>query len=269
MIVAADQSEASTSRWLVALLGVVALAWFRPMSAQEITQPSVTATGGSVAIGGDASNATISIYNGVQDLSGLVAAFTAQVGAQTEARARAEAEAGRLGAELNLTREAVIGILQVAGEGEVAPGQLPLVLAQVTERYNAQLDRLASVETALATDNPAIEALVEQARAAIARFDFAAGDALLARAEEADLAAARQARTLADQADAAADARQLRAAGYRAERGEAARTQRRYAEAAGHFAEAAGLVPTGMTKFGWTISGARPMRSTPGRRARL
>ena len=61
--------------------------------------------------------------------------------------------------------------------------------------------------------------------------------------EDAELAAAAQARAIARQASAAADARQLHAAKAREGRGDIALTQLRYGEAAGHFGAAASLLP--------------------------
>jgi oxygen-dependent protoporphyrinogen oxidase len=84
----------------------------------------------------------------------------------------------------------------------------------------------------------------------------------LLTAEEIERAAAEQARKLAEQAQAAAARRLLKAAALEAGQGQVALTRLRYAEAAGHYAAAAGAVPAAASPAPRRRGG----RSGPGRR---
>jgi hypothetical protein len=73
------------------------------------------------------------------------------------------------------------------------------------------LDRLV----ALNPDDPTIAELLDDARTALHANDYERADVLLTQAEAAELAAARQAQTLAEQAQTAAERRLLHAAATR------------------------------------------------------
>ena len=140
---------------------------------------------------------------------------------------------------LKIAQGAVDGFFQTLGEQNVPPEQLTSKLIEIASRFEATRQRLAALDP----DDPATKALVDQAQVALGKGHPDEASALLQRAEEAELAAAAQARTLAQQASAAADARQLHAAKAREGRGDVALTQLRYADAAGHFGAAASLLP--------------------------
>ena len=89
---------------------------------------------------------------------------------------------------------------------------------------------------------------------------LAAADGLLRQAKEGELAALRQARELKEKAQEAEDRHALNAAKMLAGRGNIALTQLRYADAAGHFKEAATLVPPGTRTRRRIIFTVKPMR---------
>ena len=184
---------------------------------------------------------TITVGLPPEQVQALVLAFTQQIGAAGEARAKAEADAARLAAQLGFTTEAVVGFFRILGERAVPPEQMPTRLGEIATRYRDLTDRLATLDP----DDPAAGELVDQARAAIETGRYDEADGLLERAEEVEWAAARQAEELARQAQEAADRHALKAAATRAQRGQVALTRLRYQEAAQHFATAAAGVPTG------------------------
>jgi len=169
----------------------------------------------------------------------LVTTFTQELSSTQAQRAAAEAKVAEIATELKFTTAAVIGFFQTLRQQSVAPEQLPQKLAQIANHFEATRQRLAALDM----DDPATKALADQARVELEKGHPDAASALLQRSEEAELAAAAQARALAQQASAAADARQLNAARAREGRGDVALTQLRYEEAAGHFVAAALLLP--------------------------
>jgi len=169
----------------------------------------------------------------------LVTTFTQELSNTQAERAAAEAKAAEIATELKFTTAAVIGFFQTLGQQSVPPEQLSQKLAQIANQFEATRQHLAMLDP----DDPATKALVDQARTELDKGHPDAASALLQRAEDAELAAAAQARVIAQQASAAADARQLHAARAREGRGDVALTQLRYGEAARHFGVAALLLP--------------------------
>jgi len=210
--------------------------------AVALNDTTVTAAPGGIAAGGDVKNNTINQTIIQQDpaaLAAVVKVLADQNAATTEARITAEREAAALAEKLKFTTEAVIGFLRTLGEHSVPPENITAKLIEIASQAIATRQRLALLEP----DDPATKALVDQAKVELDKGHPDAASGLLQRAEEAELAAAAQARALAQQASAAADARQLHAAQTRETRGDVALTQLRYAEAAGLFGSAVSLLP--------------------------
>ena len=177
-----------------------------------------------VAAGRDIRESTISIGLTPEQVRDLALAITRQESA-------AQAKVEELSRKLDVTHEAVIGFLKILNEQAVPLEKLPETLAKIAHRHRAMLDRLA----VLSPEDPAIKALIKQARTAVAEFNYDDADQLLGEAEAAELAALRMAEQLARQAQEAVDRRRLNAAAARAERGELSLTRLRYLEAAQHF----------------------------------
>ena len=149
---------------------------------------------------------------------------------------------GLLSKEIGVRKPAVENFLRILGEAKVPIEDLGSKLAEIAQRHRDMLDRWSVLED---DDDPAIRERTDAARAAIGDGDYDRADALLAEAEDMDLAAGWQARALEDQAKQAADRRFLSAAAKRAKRGELRLTRLDYPGAAKHFGAAAETVPTG------------------------
>jgi len=230
-------------RFAALLLGVT-LAAAGLGDAMALNDTTVTASPGGIAAGGDVKNNTINQTIIQQDpaaLAAVVKVLTDQNAATTEARIAAEREAATLAQKLTFTTDAVIGFLRTLGEQNVPPEKITAKLIEIANQAIATRQRLALLDP----DDPATKALVDQAKVELDNGHPDAASALLQRAEDAELASAAQARALAQQASAAADARQLHAANARESRGDVALTQLRYGEAAVLFGSAASLLPAG------------------------
>jgi hypothetical protein len=154
-------------------------------------------------------------------------------------KAKYEDQLEELSHQLHVTREAVVSFLKILNQQAVPLEKLPETLAEIAQRHQETLARLAALDP----EDPTIKALTDEARAAMEAGDYDRADVQLHQAEVAELAAARQAEILAEQAHAAAEKRWLNAAAVRAERGELSLTQLNYSEAAAHFKAASERVP--------------------------
>ena len=203
----------------------------------QIFGPGATAESGGVAITGDVTGSAITIGLSNNELIRLVSGLTSpDPAAQAEALALLRARVPE-GAAIQV--EAVATLLRVLGESQVPQDRLVPRFEEIARRHVEMLERLRSLEA----QDPETARLIEAARAAIAEGRFAEADALLVRAEDAELAGARQAQALAEEAQAAANTRLTTAAATRAERGELARRELDYLGASAHFAEAAEIAP--------------------------
>jgi hypothetical protein len=119
----------------------------------------------------------------------------------------------------------------------------------IVEQLEAQADTIKELEARLAAlaraDDPAVASLIGRARTALDDGHLADSDALLAQAEETDLAAART-------AAAQAEARLIRAAATIAERGRIAFLQADHLAAAAHYARATDTVPETAIEQRWS-----------------
>ncbi|WP_327650869.1 tetratricopeptide repeat protein [Aurantimonas sp. C2-3-R2] len=157
---------------------------------------------------------------------------------QLTAAVRGSSEySARIARDLGITESAVTNFFRILGREKVAPDRLLEKLAEIAERHVEQIARLRALDP----DDPATRTLLEDATRAIEEGRLTDADLILERAEETELAAARAARSLARQADRAAEKRLLTAAEARAERGGIASQQLDFLRAAEHFEEAADI----------------------------
>src|ERR1700730_2940489 len=224
----------SRDRWPGRLLLMVLV--FAP--AQVPAQTRIEAPGGVAAQ--SITNSPITFGLKPDEQLRMVEAFLQQSNVSSEARAKAEARAAELGTQLGFTREAVIGFFRIVGEQDVPLQQMPTKLGEIAARHRAMLNRWSVLDAG----DPATAALAAEAKTAIdvGRYDKA--DALLLRAQEQDIAAARQAEQLARDAQQAAERRFLRASESEGKRGDLAMTRLRYDDAAKRYAAAASMVPS-------------------------
>ena len=196
-----------------------------------------------IAIGGSVSNSTINNTVNKQDpivLAAMTKIFADQMAATTEARAQAEARAAELAQKLGFTSSAVAEFFKILGEQNVPVEKIPERLIEIAIHFAQTRDELAALEP----DDPHTAELAHSAKQALGAGRLAEADALLDQAKDTELAAFRQARELAQKAQEAADRHALAAARLLAGRGNIALTELHYTDAAGHFKEAASLIPT-------------------------
>lgn len=140
-----------------------------------------------------------------------------------------------LGKTLGVTQGAAVEMLRIIGEQDVPLEKLPQKLAEVAEQYKSAMARLSALDP----EDPVTRDLVQRAQAAIQSGHLEEADQLVSQAEQAELAAAHRTQQLAQQAQAAADQRLLRAAADVDVRANIAMTRLHYLDAARYFREAA------------------------------
>jgi tetratricopeptide (TPR) repeat protein len=145
-----------------------------------------------------------------------------------------QAEVRRAAAARGASERALAAVAERVSANLVVNGRVDIaqVLASIDERAQQVAELQTQLAAMQAADDPAVAALLAQARAAIEAGDLVGGDALLAQAAEIDLAgiARDQARLVA---------RQTRAAETNGERGRLAYTRADYLGAAALYARAA------------------------------
>jgi tetratricopeptide (TPR) repeat protein len=141
---------------------------------------------------------------------------------------------------LGVNENALKAFFATLGEQDVPLEQVPTKLGEIAARHRAMLDRWSVLDAG----DPATAALAAEAKTAIDNGRYDEADALLVRAQEQDMAAARQAEQLARDAQQAAERRFLRAAESEGKRGDLAMTRLRYDDAAKRYAAAASMVPS-------------------------
>jgi tetratricopeptide (TPR) repeat protein len=146
-----------------------------------------------------------------------------------------------LSRKLGVTQDATVTFLHILGQQEVPVESLAQKLYEVAEKYKSAMDRLAALDP----QDPATGDLIVRADAALKAGHLDETDRFLSQAEQAEVAAARQAQEVVRQAQAAADQRLLRAAAASDARGNIAMTKLQYLDAAEHFQEAVDFVPAG------------------------
>ena len=213
---------------LLALSAASAEAW--ALGDTEVTANQGVAAGGNIT--GD-----VTIGLPPAQIQALVITFTQQIGVATEARAKAEAQAAQVAAELGFTQNAVVAFFRILGEQDVPVEQMPTKLGEIAQRYR---DLLTQLKTTGSTD-PEVQRLKEQAERALDTGDFARTEELLNQAKARDLAAIEQMQATLAQLQADLDARKLSAADAAAQNGDLMMTQIRYMDAARYYAEAVKL----------------------------
>jgi tetratricopeptide (TPR) repeat protein len=173
---------------------------------------------GSIAIGGSVTGSTINIGVPPEQLAALVR----QAADLSETQKKVIA---KLEGELDLNQRQIRAALGILGENDILPERLAAKLVEIAERFKA----LQETTSAQPSDDPKTVALKAEAQKAIAEGDLAKADALLADVE------GEQRRAL--------DRLAVNAAETSARRGEISLARLRYAEAAKHFANAAGVFP--------------------------
>jgi tetratricopeptide (TPR) repeat protein len=236
--VGADRRRQGTKLVPPALAGVLlAFPWLLVGLAPTVEAQQATVELG-IANTGDLRARDIIIKKGLSEdeILTLMRAWRAEESASVQ---KVEELAGKLA----VNQAAVTNFLRILDEQNVPDDRILIKLAEIASRHLELVDRL----TVLESDSDPAGAALADARTAIEIGDYDRADALLARAEEADLAAARSAEELARQATAAAERRFLLAASRRAERGELSLIRLNYLEAAEHFKTALELVPAAAT----------------------
>jgi tetratricopeptide (TPR) repeat protein len=145
--------------------------------------------------------------------------------------------------KLGVTREAAKALLRIAGEQDVPDERLAEILTKIANDYK----RLQQQAAALTAENPAGRALVREARQELDAGRFERAREVLQEVVQTQLAAANEARKLANQANAAADAQMLGAANAIASQADVAMISGDYLQAVRTFAKAADLVPSSNT----------------------
>ena len=118
--------------------------------------------------------------------------------------------------QLGVQQGAAITVLRIVGQQDVALDKLPQKLAEVAEQYKTATERLKALDP----QDPITRDLVQRAQTAITTGHLDEADQLVGQAEQAELTAAHLAQQLAQEAQAAADQRLLRAASDVAVRGD-------------------------------------------------
>jgi hypothetical protein len=201
----------------VAALGMCFLALITATYAQQIKADT-----GGVAIGGSVTGSTINIGIPQEKVDELVRDAKRPL---EELTSQQRENIALLKEKLDLNERQVHAALGILGENDIPPERLAAKLVEIAERFR-DLQATASAQPG---DDPKIAALKTDAQKAIEAGELTKADALLADVET------EQRRAL--------DRSAVDAAETSAQRGEIALTRLRYAEAAKHFANAAGAFP--------------------------
>jgi len=201
----------------VAALGMCFFALNTTAHAQQ-----VKADTGGVAIGRDVIQSTVIIGIPQEKVDELVREAKRPL---EELTAQQRENIALLKERLDLNERQVRAALGIVGENDISPERLAAKLVEIAESFKA----LRETASAQPGDDPKIAALKADAQKAIEAGELGKADALLADVET------EQRRSL--------DRLAINAAETSARRGEIAFTRLRYAEAAKHFANAAGVFP--------------------------
>jgi tetratricopeptide (TPR) repeat protein len=201
---------------LVAALGMCFLASITVARAQ------VRADTGSIAIGGSVTGSTVIIGIPQEKVDELVREAKRPL---EELTTQQRENIALLKEKLDLNVGQVRGALAILGENDIPPERLAAKLVEIAERFRD----LQATALAQPGDSPTIITLKAEAQKAIEAGELARADALLADVED------EQRRGLHRVA--------VNVAETSSRRGEIALTRLRYAEAAKHFANAAGAFP--------------------------
>jgi tetratricopeptide (TPR) repeat protein len=202
---------------LVAALGMCFFASNVTAHAQQIKADT-----GSIAIGGSVTSSTVIIGIPQEKVDELVRDAKRPL---EELTTQQKENIALLKEKLDLNVSQVRAALGILGENDIPPERLAAKLVEIAQRFK-DLQATASAQPG---DDPKIAALKADAQKAIDAGELAKADALLADVE--------------DEQRLGLDRLAVNAAETSAQRGEIALTRLRYAEAAKHFANAAGAFP--------------------------
>ncbi|CAN5906225.1 hypothetical protein BH20PSE1_BH20PSE1_14300 [soil metagenome] len=196
--------------------GWQAFTYFAQPNSTEQPSPTVTASGGGVAPGGDlritqTGPGTLTV-GGVHDIP--------------------PEDFQRVSGELGVTQAALASFFKILEKQKVAPEDLDSTLREFAKRYRQLEEDLKR----FTSEDPEVAALREQAREALEAGDFDRAEQLLNEASSKDLTAAERQESMAKQ-------RRLSAAQSKANNGDLKWTQFAYREAAEYYRQAAALVP--------------------------
>jgi len=211
---------------IVTALGVLLALAFIGQDARAEERPPVQAREGSVSVGGNVSNSTIT--TGVTPE--LLAALTRPWEELSESQKK---EIAKLQADLDLNQRQVKSALEILGEANVPLERLGAKLVEIAGKFK-------DLQTAAATqpgDDAKITALKAEAQKAIRDGQLGKADEILTAIEKIQTEAL--------------DRLALNAAQTTAQRGDVASTRLRYSEAAQHYAKAAAKVPQGHEDEHW------------------
>ncbi len=216
--------------------GIVGWVWRRKTKAD--TPPpggnNVSASAGSIAIGGNANGSTLIINNGLT-LEQINVIFAGIWDLSKNSEAKAAATAAHFG---TISREALTSFFTILRQKQVPPEQLTAKLTAIALQYSDMVERLATLEaSAEPDDRPALA----DARAAIQNGDYERAERLFVALEDAQAAARAKAQTTAD-------ALARRQAATRAERASLSALRLDHRAAADHFLASANLLPAGDTE---------------------
>ena len=200
----------------IAALGICFFASINAASAQ------VRADTGGIAIGGSVTGSTINIGVPQEKVNELVRDAKRPL---EELTTQQRENIALLKEKLDLNERQVRAALGVLGENDIPPERLAAKLVEIAERFKD----LQATALAQPGDSPTIISLKADAQKAIDAGELAKADALLAEVE--------------DEQRLGLDRVAVNAAETSARRGEIALIRLRYAEAANHFANAAGAFP--------------------------
>jgi hypothetical protein len=151
-----------------------------------------------IAIGGSVSNSTINNTVNQENpatLRLLVKAL-ADKDASEDQRRQAEAKASELGTKLGFTSAAVSEFFKIVGEQDVPEEKVPARLIEIASHFAQTRDQLGALEP----DDPHTSELAKSAKQALDAGRLAEADGLLDQAQNAEMAALRQARELKQKA---------------------------------------------------------------------
>ena len=182
-----------------------------------------------------------SVYLGIpiKEYSDMVKFFSNQLTETAEARTKAEVRVAEISAQFNMTQSAVISFFRSVGEQDVPLEQIPFRLSEIAARYKILMEGLSALDLS----DPNVAQSVELARAAISAGRYDEADALLLRARDHQISAAKQAEQVMHTARQAAERRWLRVAETEGTLGDLAMIRSRFDKAIVHYAAAAESVP--------------------------
>ena len=189
-----------------------------------VAYAQVRADSGGIAIGGSVTGSTVIIGIPQEKVDELVRDAKRPL---EELTSQQRENIALLKDKLDLNERQVRAALGILGENDIAPERLAAKLVEIAERFK----NLQATASAQLGDDPKIAALKADAQKAIDAGDLAKADALLA--------------TVETEQKHGLDHLAVSVAETSARRGEIALTRLRYAEAAMHFATAAGVFPPG------------------------